>query len=277
MVQLLRNQHDYLESLPDELWSLVASLLCRPDFTAEILKNLVFCSLNTAMAFLDHRVIGQVRRLPLCLTQGDIRQNLTEFASRPFNQTWDLQTQKVWHCCRWAFEEVVRNLELLKDTCCSTQLAEKASGAAAVVHRYHRRLGNKVLQTRSFLGDVRSLLVPSRAAALVDAVHVEIDAMLRTSCGQRYSAHNAFNAVFWAKSRGCLLPGSKNVLQLGLYFVLFLVNNIIDCRSTPMKNDSDENMLGPESLRKHYHSYFRCNFRRVIALLVMIISLPVVL
>jgi hypothetical protein len=197
----IRMEQEYLASLPDELWDLVASRLCVAGFNGLAMKDLVFHSLMTAMAFLHHNSLSLLQRLPLSLTQGSIKDNLAEFQALPLDANWDLMTTKIWHCTQWDLASCERNLMLLRDAPCSTQLCEKGHAAGSVIHRYHKRLGRDSLVLRSVLGDTRALFRPSVDEATELKLQDRLNESLHNSRQSRYSSAHVFNSSFFKASR----------------------------------------------------------------------------
>ena len=145
----MEEERAYIESIPLEVWGLLALLAMNADFTGIVLQDLVLCAMHVAWSFLRQNGLSQVKCLPLCLTQGDVAANVDDFARQAFPANSSEATQKIWWCARLDRFQCIKGLLLLRDCAFSVMLVEKSHKSGSNLRSYHKRLSRRTFQLRS--------------------------------------------------------------------------------------------------------------------------------
>ena len=175
--QDFRAEKKCLQSLPIGVYDLCAEVASHPECNGFQLQDKVLRVVNTSQAYLHHHAIAECHIEPLSLTQGDTAANLRSFLERPLPSSPPAHRNaaKFWRNGHLDFEATVRDLLVLKTVARSIGLAEEAHAHGSALNRYHRRMGEQVVQLRSALNDSRCMWRLSRSeqrrAHLVSKVH----------------------------------------------------------------------------------------------------------
>jgi hypothetical protein len=193
--QEIESERGFIEAIPMDVWDLVAALAVHEGFDGRALKDMVLHAMHTSLAYVEENALGQIKRLPLSLTQGDVNANVEEFAANPLPASADTNARKKCLCAKLDAPMVVRQLLLLLDAPMSTQLCEKSHAAGATLKRFHQRLGPETAQLRSTLADFRVLYRDSRMVATYNRLEQLFHRRLECA-GNKVSSWSLFMSMY---------------------------------------------------------------------------------
>ena len=161
-VQQLRNNLkadlEYLSSMPDMVWSLLAKF-CEDDVYT--LKNSVYSGAYTSVAYLERGLLQPASALPWRLCQQESAQAALEYLER--QSPADLQdrvSHKLYVLLRAGFpkQQLCQAIDLLGECSWTSYLAEKQHASASTIARLHPKLVQTHLLCWAFLHQFRQLL-----------------------------------------------------------------------------------------------------------------------
>lgn len=143
---LLHERARWVEGLAIQTWNSLAKLICE-DETGAHLRDMTLRGMHRMSAYLSQHGFEQLQSFPLRLTQGVVKERLAELSSTDL-ECLDPVSKRIRTCLRTGFVPegiLVRSLELLRESPCSTCLVEKAHGAGSIVRNCHACLSPTML------------------------------------------------------------------------------------------------------------------------------------
>lgn len=178
---LLREQTNKIESLALQSWDNLAELIDATT-TGAHLRNMTLLAMHRMNGYLYQEGFSHLDTFPLCLTQGAVRERLADLSLADPGGL-DIVSSRIQICLQSGLIPegvLVRSLELLRETPCSTCLVEKAHGAGSIVRNYHHRLSPTMLCHRALLAQVAPLFSKSSGDAKIQRLRERIDTLQKT-------------------------------------------------------------------------------------------------
>ena len=169
----------------------------------DVRRESVWSSLATlAYSFRDS--FEQLRRLPLSLTQGNLRANVECLSHVEFCTLKDEFSQTMRMCIELGVDFSVLEdvLNLAREAPCCTNLVEQGHGSAAATLKSHSQLGSRSVQIRAALHQSRALFSELPTHRILKRVGDAITEIMRQLGGRRRQARSAFFQFLLRDARG---------------------------------------------------------------------------
>jgi hypothetical protein len=181
---LVNEEIQYLRTLDMYVWRRIAGLISE-GFDIDELIHLTMKASFISVGYCWFQLFKQLDILPLSLTQGDTAQTLEAFLELDDDATLDATSLKirrsvVVHGIPSAY--IVRSLDVLKKTPCSTNLVEQGHGSGAVIMKCHEQLGELLLRARATIHSCRTLVQQSRCQQQVGRLEKRLEQFSKPGC-----------------------------------------------------------------------------------------------
>ena len=196
--QTLEDKITYIETLPiycfERLRRIAGDL--DNDYSVADLKHDTLEAAHISVAYVFVKLLYFVHRLPFKLTQGDIGRNLEELFATAEDQISDHLSLRIFHLHELgvSFQYLVRCLQLLRDTACTTNMVEQCHGSGACLMRDHQTYEERTLRARSMVHQARSLFTDSAHDKLLMTLQRKLDVL--EAHKPHVSGFRAFVALF---------------------------------------------------------------------------------
>ena len=162
---LLEERLRYIEDLPVYCWTRLFRMLgpTEDGYTINDLRHDTLHSAHISMAYVFSKLFYIVQIRPFNLTQGNILGNLEKLRKEPLGEITDPLTRQIWELMHGgeSIYYLMRCLELLRDTACTTNLVEQNHASGALLMRDHQTYGERTLRARSTIHQSRDIFSDS--------------------------------------------------------------------------------------------------------------------
>ena len=169
---------EYLHELPAYVWDRLGKLV-GPTCESFELQHLLLRSSHISCGYIYADIYEQLTYYPLCLTQGNIEDNLRELDAFQ-GDIADEMTRNLKKCLGLGLPSLspwVRPLLLLKDTPCSTNLVEEGHSSGACNLKQHDQFGERSLRARAMVHQCRALVGTSESDKRLEKLSKAVESL----------------------------------------------------------------------------------------------------
>ncbi|CAK0874987.1 unnamed protein product [Prorocentrum cordatum] len=155
--QTMVDDMGFAAEVPAQIWEWLGQIAGEPACPVADVRGQALWSCLASLAYCHRDSFERLDRLPLSLTQGDLRANLQHLSSMPYHELNDEFSK----CMRMSIELGVdlsvleRLLRLCREAPCCTNLVEQGHGSGAATLKSHALFGTRSLQVRAAIHQCR--------------------------------------------------------------------------------------------------------------------------
>ena len=145
--------------------------------TPQLLKQNTLRCLQGSLAYLHEDIFNQLEEYPLCLTQGNIADNLVKLKEILPASVTNPTARKICYLARaeYPLPPIVEALTFARDELLgTTELVEKGHGSGACIKKNHSMYSEETLQWRCLHHQARALVVKSPDDKRLDILQKEV-------------------------------------------------------------------------------------------------------
>ena len=188
------DDHRYVADVKPQMWEWLSEIAGFSGDAAADLRGQTTWSSLASLAYTFRDSLERLQRLPLSLTQGEIRPNLEELSQADYADLVDELSKSMRVSLEMGVELHVLEevLRVCREAPCCTNLVEQGHGSGASTLKSHSHFGTRSLQVRSSIHQCRALSSSLPTERLIDQLDVAIATKVRAINGPRYSPMHAF-------------------------------------------------------------------------------------
>ena len=188
------DDHRYVTDAKPQMWEWLSGIAGFSGDAESDLRGQAIWSSLASLAYSFRDSFERLQRLPLSLTQGDLRANLEELSQTDDADLVDEFSKSMRMSLEMGVELHVPEevLHLCREAPCCTNLVEQGHGSGASTLKSHSQFGTRSLQVRSSIHQCRALFSSLPTERLIDQLDDAIAAKARAINGPRNSPIHAF-------------------------------------------------------------------------------------
>lgn len=191
LLDVLSDELSYLHGLPFLVWERLASLVpgaCAPTQ----LRSEVLAGSMVAAAYIRGQAIQPWLERPFTLARGSIRDNIDATVREPESEDPISHSIQMLMQVHWPVPKIEAGVRLFFEIRGSNNVTECGHEDAQILHREHRRYGNRMLQLRSMILAFRPLFTPDAVARQLYKMELKIQNLGRKTPGEISGRHLFF-------------------------------------------------------------------------------------